>query len=257
MLHNPTLERLRQLGLSGMARALEEQDHSPNLMGTASFDERLGLLVDAEWSYRTQRLFERRLKDAHLRWSQASMEDLDLQTPRGLDRHMIRILATDRWLDEHLSVLIAGPTGVGKSYLACALGQMALRHGHTVRYFRVSRLMDDLQGAKAPGTWTRLLHTLARCDLLVLDDFGLFPLTAPQARDLLEVIDDRVKTRSTVVASQFPIEQWHSVIQDPTLADAILDRLVHQSYRLVMSGESMRKLQAPVAAAEPAVGEGS
>ncbi len=255
MLYNPTLERLRQMGLSGMAQALEEQDQSPKLMETASFGERLGLLVDAEWSYRTQRLFERRLKDAHLRFSQASMEDLDLHTPRGLDHQVMRILASDRWIEEHLSVLIAGPTGVGKSYVACALGQMALRRGHTVRYFRVSRLMDDLQGAKAQGGWMRFLRGLARCDLLVLDDFGLTPLTAPQARDLLEVIDDRTQARSTVVASQFPIEQWHGVIQDPTLADAILDRLAHQSYRLIMSGESMRKRGTQVTVEPNAGGE--
>ena len=194
MLYNPTLERLRQMGLSGMAQALEEQDQSPKLMETASFGERLGLLVDAEWSYRTQRLFERRLKDAHLRFSQASMEDLDLHTPRGLDHQVMRILASDRWIEEHLSVLIAGPTGVGA-------------------------------------------------------------LTAPQARDLLEVIDDRTQARSTVVASQFPIEQWHGVIQDPTLADAILDRLAHQSYRLVMSGESMRKRGTQVTVEPNAGGE--
>lgn len=246
MLHNPTLERLRQLGLSGMARALDEQYQSPSLGESLDFDERIGMLVDAEWSYRTHRLFERRLKDAHLRWSQATVEDLDLRTPRGLDRQVVRVLSTDRWINDHLCVLISGPTGVGKSFLACALAQMALRHGHTARYYRMSRLFDELSTAKASaGTWVRALRTLSRCELLILDDFGLAPVTAPQARDLLEVIDDRAQSRSTVVASQLPVDKWHSAIQDPTLADAILDRLVHGAYRLALAGESMRKVQPP------------
>ena len=246
MLHNPTLERLRQLGLSGMARALEEHSQSPSLWESQGFDERFAVLVDAEWSYRTHRLFERRLRDAHLRWSQATMEDLDLRTPRGLDRQVVRMLSTDRWINEHLCVLITGPTGVGKSYVACALAQMAVRHGHTARYYRMSRLFDDLSGAKAsPGTWMRALRALSRCELLVMDDFGLSPVTASQARDLLEVIDDRAQSRSTVVASQLPVEKWHGAIQDPTLADAILDRLVHGAHRLALSGESMRRMKAP------------
>lgn len=261
MLHNPTLERLRQLGLSGMARALEEQGQAPSLSETESFDERFAMLVDAEWSYRTHRLFERRLKDAHLRWSQATMEDLDLRTPRGLDRQMVRVLSTDRWINEHLCVLIAGPSGVGKSYIACALAQMAVRHGHTARYYRMSRLFDELSSAKAsPGTWTRVLRALAKSEVLVIDDFGLAPVTAPQARDLLEVIDDRAQSRSTVIASQLPVDKWHSAVQDPTLADAILDRLVHGAYRLALNGESMRKVKAAVgeSATETAAdGEGS
>jgi DNA replication protein DnaC len=257
MLHNPTLERLRQLGLSGMALALEEQVQSPRAYESQGFDERLAMLVDAEWSYRTHRLFERRLKDAHLRWSQATMEDLDLRTPRGLDRQVVRMLSTDRWINDHLCVLVSGPTGVGKSYIVSALAQMAVRHGHTARYYRMSRLFDELSSAKgSPGTWTRALRALSRCELLALDDFGLAPVTAPQARDLLEVIDDRVQSRSTVVASQLPVEKWHAAIQDPTLADAILDRLVHGAYRLVLNGESMRKAKAPGGEGAAVAGEG-
>jgi len=257
VLHNPTLERLRQLGLNGMARALEEHEQSPAVGEALSFDERFAMLVDAEWSYRTHRLFERRLKDAHLRWSQATLEDLDLRTPRGLDRQVVRMLGTDRWVNDHLCVLISGPTGVGKSYLACALAQIALRHGHTARYYRMSRLFDELSSAKvSSGAWVRALRTLSRCEVLVIDDFGLAPVTAPQARDLLEVIDDRAQSRSTVVASQLPVDKWHSAIQDPTLADAILDRLVHSAYRVAMTGESMRKTKAPGSEDSAPAGEG-
>jgi DNA replication protein DnaC len=228
-----------------MAQALEEQSQYPGPSEAQGFEERLAMLVDAEWSYRTHRLFERRLRDAHLRWSQAALENLDLRTPRGLDRHVVRTLSTDRWINEHLCVLISGPAGIGKSYIICALAQMAVRHGHTARYYRMSRLFDELSSAKAsPGTWLRALRALSRCELLVIDDFGLAPVTPPQARDLLEVIDDRAQSRSTVVASQLPVEKWHSVVQDPTLADAILDRLVHGAYRLALSGESMRKIKA-------------
>lgn len=222
-----------------MARALQEQAGQPDLAALA-FEERLGLLVDRELTERDSRRLQTRLKQARLRQN-ACLEEVDYRTPRGLDRHLLHHLASGQWLREHRNGLIVGPTGVGKTWLACALANAACRLGFTATYHRLPRLLDDLTLAHADGRYPRLLAALARTDLLVLDDWGLAPLTAEHCRDLLEILDDRYQTRSTVVTSQLPVDRWHAYLGDPTLADAILDRLIHHSYRFHLQGESLRR----------------
>jgi DNA replication protein DnaC len=242
MLTQQTLQTLRDLYLRGMADAYQQQLHDPDIH-TLSFDERLGLLTDQEWSRRQSRRLARRLKEAKLPLA-ATIEDIDYTTPRGLDRTLIRTLAEGRWLHEHQAVLITGPAGVGKTYIASALGNAACRQGCSARYYRVSRLLAELGIAKADGSYPRLLGRLAKTDLLLLDEWGLVPLSVPDARELLDVIDDRCTTRSTIIASQLPVDAWHGTIPDPSLADALLDRLVHTAHRIALRGESMRKLRA-------------
>lgn len=225
-----------------MAEAYETQLHDPQVHAL-SFDERLGLLADQEWSRRQSRRLARRLQDAKLPLA-ATIEDIDYATPRGLDRSLIRTLADGRWLHEHQATLITGPAGVGKTYLASALGNAACRQGCTVRYYRVSRLLAELGIAKADGSYPRMLARLAKTDLLLLDEWGLVPLSVADARELLDVIDDRCTTRSTLIASQLPVDAWHGTIPDPSLADALLDRIVHTAHRIALRGESMRKLRA-------------
>lgn len=197
--------------------------------------------MDQEWMDRQNRRLARLLKEAKFRVA-ACMEDIDYQHPRGLDRTVIRSLATCQWVEYGQHILIVGPTGVGKTFIACALGNAACRHGYTVRYYRVPRLLTDLATARVDGSFRRILNTLSRTDVLILDDWGLAPISVAESRDLLEVIDDRTQARSTVIASQLPIETWHSVIGDATVADAILDRLVHGAHKLNLKGESMRKI---------------
>ncbi len=242
MLTQQTLQTLQELGFTGMAEAYQAQLHDPDLQAL-SFDDRFGLLIDREWSARQTRRLARRLQEAKLRL-QASVEDIDYTASRGLDRALIRTLAEGRWLHEHQNLLISGPTGVGKTYIACALANAACRQGFTAQYYRLPRLVGDLVIAKADGSYSRLLRKLARTDLLVLDDWGLAALTASEARELLEVIDDRCTTRSTLVASQLPVEDWHATITGPSIADAVLDRLVHNAHKLRLKGESMRKIRA-------------
>jgi len=241
MLITPTIDKLGALGLGGMARALTEQLESPTY-AELSFEERLGLLVDREMQDRENRRLARHLKAARLR-SDASVEDLDLRTPRGLDRSTVLGLAEAHWVDAHRNVLIVGPTGVGKTFLACALAHSAIRRGHTALYLRVPRLLDELVLARADGRLPRLMAAWARVDVLVLDDLGLQPVPSPRAADLLEVIEDRSGTRSTIVTSQLPVGHWHEALGEPTVADAILDRLVHGAYRLELRGESLRRLE--------------
>lgn len=239
MLTNATLEKLQALNLSGMARAFAEQLERPDY-GALTFEQRLGLLVDREAQDRDNRRLERHLRAARLRVN-AAIEDLDFGHPRGLDRALVLTLAEAHWVAAHQSVLIVGATGVGKTYLACALAQSALRRGHSALYLRVPRLLGELALARADGRLPRLLAAWARVDVLVLDDLALQPLTNAQAADLLEVIEDRAGRRATIVTSQLPVAHWHEALGEPTLADAILDRLVHSAHRLELRGDSMRR----------------
>jgi DNA replication protein DnaC len=238
MLTHPTHDRLLALGLSGMAKALEEQRRQPHVEGL-SFEERLGLLVDREAVERENKRLLSRLKYANLRQT-AVVEDLDTQAARGLDKALFAKLASGEWIARRQDLLITGETGTGKSWLACALGHKACRYDHSVHYYRVPRLLDALALARGDGRYPRLLRSLARVELLILDDWGLAPLTSQQGRDLLDIIDDRHGRRSTIVTSQIPVKHWHELIADPTIADAILDRLVHTAYRLTLSGPSLR-----------------
>ncbi len=209
-------------------------------MAALSFEERFGLLVDEECTTRDAARLRTRLRSAALRQS-ACLEDLDFRQPRGLDKSLIQKLAGGSWLRERLNCLITGATGVGKSYIACALAHQACRSGYRVRYLRLPRLLSDLDIARGDGRYRTLLGQFARLDLIVLDDFGLAVFTDSNRRDLLELLEDRYERRSTLITSQFPVEQWHTLIGDPTLADAILDRFVHNAYRIPLTGDSMRK----------------
>ena len=239
MLKHPTLEKLQALKFTGMAAALTDQMTTPDI-DELGFEERLGLLVDREMTERENRRLASRLRRARLRHN-AALEDIDYQNPRGLDKTLIQSLAACRWVQEHLNILITGPTGVGKTWLACALAQKACREGYTVQYVRLSRLLRELMIAKGDGRYPKLLANLAKVDVLILDDWGLVKPNAENRRDLLEVLEDRHGLRSTIVTSQLPVEDWHAVIGDPTLADAILDRLVHNAYKINLRGESLRK----------------
>lgn len=239
MLVNPTLDKLHALRLTGMAKAYTEQEGMPDI-GALSFDQRFGLLVDNEMTERQNRSLVSRLRYAKLRLN-ACMEDLDVRYPRGLEKHLIMQLGSCQWVKDHHNVLLTGPTGIGKSYIACALAQNACREGYKSLYQRLPRLLEELGIAKGDGRYNKLLTNLSKTDLLVLDDFGLSKLTEPQCRDLLEVIEDRHGLKSTIMASQLPVKNWHDVMLDPTLADAILDRLVHNAYKINLHGESMRK----------------
>jgi len=242
MLREPTMEKLYALRLAVMAMAWEEQEKDPKLR-ELDFGERFGLLVEAEHRARDNRRMARLLKQAALRIQDACMEGLKTGPARGMPTTTVRQLSTGAWVGEHLNVLVTGATGVGKSYLACALGQMACRQGLKVLYRRVPRLFEELRIAKAEGSYARKLMKMAKMDVLILDDLGLGHLEEPQRHDLLEVLEDRYGKRSTVVTSQLPIKKWHEWIGDPTLADAILDRLVHNAYKVRLKGPSQRKVE--------------
>jgi len=239
MTSHATAERLHALRLPGMAAAFSEQLHTSAAIDLP-FEERLALLIEREVTQREDRRLQRLLQEARLTLP-AAPEDIDFRAPRGLDRSVLLRLGSADWVRHHQVVLLLGPTGVGKSFLACALGQAACRHGFTTRYFRLGRLLNGLALARADGSYPKLLLKLAKTDLLILDDWGLAPLSDPERRDLLEILEDRYRKRATLVTSQLPVEHWHEYIGNPTLADAILDRLVHGAHIITLKGGSMRK----------------
>ncbi len=239
MLTHPILDQINTLKLTGMHKALSEQINMDDIE-SMEFMARLGLMVDREITERSNRRLQTRLKKAKLR-QQGCFEDIDFRTPRGLDKQLILSLASCDWINKAHNILITGATGTGKSYLACALAHKACLEGHTVRYMRLPRLMEDLTISRADGSYGKLMLDLARTDLIILDDWGLVAMVKQQRYDLLEILEDRNSLKSTIVTSQLPVESWHEFIADPTLADAILDRLVHSAYKINLKGGSMRK----------------
>ncbi len=242
MLTHPTLDQLRQLGLAGMARAFEELAANPRSAELAHA-EWLGLLLDRELADRQERRLKARLRYARLR-HQAAVEDVDYRAPRGLDRALFQKLATGGWIEARQNLIIEGPTGVGKSWLACALGHKACRDNHSVLYQRIPRLFADLALARGDGRYARLMRAVGGVKLLILDDWGLEPLGAEQRHDLLEIVEDRYGRGATLITSQIPVDRWHELIGDPTIGDAILDRIVHNAHRLQLRGDSLRRKKA-------------
>lgn len=248
MLTHPTLDKLRSMKLDGMAIALQEQLELPN--NDLGFEERLGLLIDREMSFRDERSFARRLKYAKLKQS-ATPEDIDFKHPRGLDRSTFQSLTSCAWIKDHHNLIISGPTGVGKTYLACALAHQACRYGFSAYYAQTSRLLQELNLMKSDGRYLRMLNHLAKVQLLILDDWGLEVPNQEQRRILLELLDDRYDKTSTLIASQLPTELWYENLADPTLADAILDRVLHNAYRIELKGESLRKKKKVLTQTQP------
>jgi len=242
MLNHPTFDKLQALHLLGMKKALVDQLNQ-NDIHTLSFDERFGLLVDREMLEKENRKLQTRLRQAKLK-QQASVEDIDYRQPRGLDKSLMLHLSSCQWVKTHQNILIIGPTGTGKTYLGCALAHKACLEGYSSYYARLPRLLPEVIIAKGIGTYMKILKDLAKTDVLILDDWGLMTMSAEHRRDLLEILDDRHDRRSTIVTSQLPIKLWHEAINDNTLADAILDRLIHNAHRIELKGESMRKMMA-------------
>jgi DNA replication protein DnaC len=247
MLTNPTIETLKSLKLHGMIQALEEQQENPAIHAL-SFEERIALIVDRERLYRDNQRRTRLLRGAHLKVAEASVEDINYKAARGLDKRQIAALAGGEWIRRSQNLLITGATGSGKTWIACALAQQACRQGASVLYWRVPRLIEELRVAHGDGSYIKFLKTIAKASLIVLDDWGLTAFSTQDRADLLEILDDRVNVGSTLIASQLPVDTWHAYLGEPTLADAILDRLVHQSHRIELKipGESMRKPRAPL-----------
>jgi len=251
MLDHPTLDQLKTLKLDGMAEAFAEMETQD---GTASLNhaEWLGLLVDRETSSRATKRFESRMRSAKLRHGQAAPEDVDYRARRSLDKARFQQLLTSRWIKDKRNLMITGPCGVGKTWLACALAQAACRDGITVLYKRLPRLFDELELAHGDGRFPRLFKSLTKTNLLILDDWGPERLNASQRRDLMEIVEDRYGAGSTLITSQLPVDTWHDVIGEPTFADAILDRIVHNAYRLELDGQSMRKTKVKTVDETPA-----
>lgn len=234
-----TLGKMSAMRLSGMAKALREQMLQADVT-SLSFEERLGLLIDYEWSYREERKLQRRLRAAKLKQS-ACVENIDYLTHRGLDREVMRELVSCRWVKAGRNIILTGPTGIGKSWIACALGEKACREGFTVHYARVSRLVQELSVTRVDGSFLKTLERLAKIDVLILDDWALAPLEGQAQQDILEVIDDRVGKRSIIITSQLPVEKWHDMIGDPSTADALLDRLISKAVYINLKGGSLRR----------------
>jgi DNA replication protein DnaC len=240
MLNEPTYEKLLTLGLTAMAVTWKEQQNNADVRAMP-FDDRFALLVDTEWLARENKRLKRRLAEAKLRLANACVEDIDFPPKRQLDKSVVRQLGTCRWVGEHQNVVVTGMAGTGKSYVACALAHQACLKGFRAIYRRVPRLFEELALAHADGTYVRLLQRLARVDVLVLDDFALSAPKDNERRDLLEVLEDRYGNRSTIITSQVPVDKWHDLLGEPTIADAILDRVVHNAHRVVLHGPSRRK----------------
>lgn len=238
MLKHPTIEKMTNLGLTGMVRALEQQNQLQDA-STLSFEDRLALLIDAECSERDTTQFAKRLKAAKMR-DRACIEDIDFKANRGIDKRLIAQLADGQWIKDHRNVLITGKTGVGKTYIACSLGEKACRLNHSVLYFRAPRFFQELTVARLKNTYPFALARLKKSHLLILDDFALVPITEEQCRDMLEVADDRSGSGSFIISSQLPVKDWYQTFANATLADAILDRVVHGSYRLDLGGPTRR-----------------
>lgn len=245
MILQETLQKMHTLRLHGMIGALEQQMSQPE-MASLSFEDRLGLLIDQEWTFRENRKLHYRLKCARFTLKEASVEQIDYQLPRNLSKSVLLSLATSEWVAKQHNVIITGPTGSGKTFLACALAQKACRDGYSALYTRVPRLFYELGLARADGSYGKLLQRLAKVKVLVVDDWGLSSLEDTERRDFLEILEDRHNHSCTIMASQIPIRKWHDTIGDPTLADAICDRIVHNAHKIELKGESVRKLKAKI-----------
>lgn len=244
MLTHPLLDKLRQLRCQGMLEAFQEQLQHPD-MQALSFEDRICLMIDREWWFRENNRIKKRLKNAHLKQT-ASMEDIDYDPSRGLSKPVMQTLSSCQWIRDHHNLLLMGPTGTGKSFIASALGHKACLEGFTVLYVRCPRLFQELGVAKGDGRYLKLIEKISKSQVLILDDWGVNPMEDGNRRDLLEILDDRHQRTSTIVTSQLPLKHWHDLIGDPTLADAILDRLIHNAHKVELKGESMRKKKSPL-----------
>ena len=248
MTNEETFQKLSDMRLHALSRALREQLDNPDSYAHLSFEDRVGILVDREWTEREARSLTRRLQLARLRDRGAAVEDIDFGHPRGLDRNLVRRLSSCEWIKKKQNLVITGSTGCGKTFVACAFGQKACREGFSVIYRRVPRMLSEMHIAHGDGSLPRLLARWAKTDLLILDDWGLTPLNAQHRHDVLEVIEDRHGERSTIIAAQLPLKDWHKYIGDPAVADAALDRIVHSAHHITMSGDSMRKKRSKLSA---------